>query len=557
MAANPMATAHAYVWESLGPPSAAPATDPSRIPVIVAAADLRQKGLAPEKCGEPLALIVDAARAAAEDALPGRGNELLGMVDGISLVATWSWPYLDLPSSVARGLGLDPAKLRRREYTTHSGNQPIRLVDDACKMVSRGELKAVLVGAGEALKTLEEWRKKGITEPPGWEATTDDNKTGAQEKAGVAIKSPSARAQRDTMIKHGAFLAIHAYPMMENAVRAARGQSYVDNMKESAELYAEFSDIASRVESSWNYGEKPKSAAEIGDVSPKNRMISYPYPLLQNALNTVNLAATVVVTSLATALSLGIPPSKLSFPLAGAGTQDPTDFLDRWCYDRSPALEFSIESAVRGAGLRKEDVDVWDIYSCFPIVPKCAARFLGLPVLAPARTKPVTLLGGLTSFGGAGNAYSLFALVRMAHLLRGTSRRGVVLGNGGFFTYQHALALSGQPSGIAYPTVRPLPPVLKFYELPTVIESLEPGTSLPVTVETYTIIYGRVGPDKAALVCRVRGPGRERVVANADPAEVLRMQEAGREVVGAKGEVKAVGSGMHWLTFEGEGRPKM
>lgn len=43
--------------------------------------------------------------------------------------------------------------------------------------------------------------------------------------------------------------------------------------------------------------------------------------------------------------------------------------------------------------------------SCFPIVPKIACDHLGLPIVNPP--KPFTLLGGLTSFGGAGNNYSM------------------------------------------------------------------------------------------------------------------------------------------------------
>lgn len=43
--------------------------------------------------------------------------------------------------------------------------------------------------------------------------------------------------------------------------------------------------------------------------------------------------------------------------------------------------------------------------SCFPIVPKLACQHLGLPITKSP--KPITLLGGLTSFGGAGNNYSM------------------------------------------------------------------------------------------------------------------------------------------------------
>lgn len=42
---------------------------------------------------------------------------------------------------------------------------------------------------------------------------------------------------------------------------------------------------------------------------------------------------------------------------------------------------------------------------CFPIVPKLACRHLEIPLTGGDR--PLTLLGGLTSFGGAGNNYSM------------------------------------------------------------------------------------------------------------------------------------------------------
>lgn len=44
-------------------------------------------------------------------------------------------------------------------------------------------------------------------------------------------------------------------------------------------------------------------------------------------------------------------------------------------------------------------------HRCFPIVPKLASLHLGIPIYGGK--KPTTLLGGLTSFGGAGNNYSL------------------------------------------------------------------------------------------------------------------------------------------------------
>lgn len=74
-------------------------------------------------------------------------------------------------------------------------------------------------------------------------------------------------------------------------------------------------------------------------------------------------------------------------------------------YHTSAPLNASLDSAIQTAKLTAEDIDLLDIYSCFPIVPKLAAHHLGLPICDSP--KPLTLLGGLTSFGGAGNNYSL------------------------------------------------------------------------------------------------------------------------------------------------------
>lgn len=428
VAANPMAHANVYLREHFDPAVPGNASDPSRIPVIIAAADLRQKGVKLEETKEPLELILDAVELAIGRSGASDRSAVLKSIDAVACVATWSWPYLDLPASIARRLGKDPDALKRREYTKHAGNQPIRLLDDHAKLIAQGRIQCGLICAGEALKSLEEFRKAG--KEPKWEPTTS-SKTGAADKAGVEIKSPSARAQSEAMIKHGAYLAIHAYPLYENAVRAARGQKYKANLDESASLYSEFSSIATRIPSSWNYGETPKSAADILE-GPTNRMISTPYPLLQNAFNTVNLASAILVCSLSLARDLGIPESKLVYPLGGAGTQDPVDLLARSSFTASPALTTTLSIALSQSRLAPTDIDAWDIYSCFPIVPKLAAMHLGMPVLAPQRKKPVSIIGGLTSFGGAGNSYSMHAVVRMVEgLQKGEWKSGVVLGNGG------------------------------------------------------------------------------------------------------------------------------
>lgn len=74
-------------------------------------------------------------------------------------------------------------------------------------------------------------------------------------------------------------------------------------------------------------------------------------------------------------------------------------------FHSSPSISRSIDAALEVSNLKKSDIDLHDFYSCFPIVPKLAAHHLGINTEKPER--PITLLGGLTSFGGAGNNYSM------------------------------------------------------------------------------------------------------------------------------------------------------
>lgn len=180
-----------------------------------------------------------------------------------------------------------------------------------------------------------------------------------------------------------------------------------------------------------------------------------------NAFNTVNLAGACLLTSVSFAKSLGIPSSKWIYPLAGAGTKDSDDFWKRPNFYTSPSISRSIDVALSLSETSKLEIDLYDFYSCFPIVPKIAAHHLGLPIVGGE--KSLTLLGGLTSFGGAGNNYSMHALTEMTRCIRaGKGRKGLVLCNGGVLSYQYVVVLGKEPrSKGAYPESNPLPYEIK------------------------------------------------------------------------------------------------
>lgn len=119
--------------------------------------------------------------------------------------------------------------------------------------------------------------------PPGWTAPSsavDSVFTPTSRDLGNSTISTlwqqlSAHSPADLGAIHKIGAPIHVYPLYENAFRAYRGQSLKANNDESAELYAEFSRVASGQEFAWNQGSS-NDAKTIGTVSKKNRMICYP-----------------------------------------------------------------------------------------------------------------------------------------------------------------------------------------------------------------------------------------------------------------------------------------
>lgn len=147
-------------------------------------------------------------------------------------------------------------------------------------------------------------------------------------------------------------------------------------------------------------------------------------------------------------------------------TEQSTAVWERPNFFESSAIAKSLDHCLESSGLTADAIDVYDFYSCFPIVPKLACHHLGLSITKPQ--KPITVLGGLTSFGGAGNNYSMHAITEVVRRLRkGSDRNALILANGGFLSYQHAICLSVQPRKTSYPDSRrfesgpsePIPPI--------------------------------------------------------------------------------------------------
>jgi acetyl-CoA acetyltransferase len=498
-------------------------------PVIIGVADIKRKDKTRPGDGsdEPASLIYRAIQEAIKDTgLKESGRNLLqSKIDSISVVRPWSWPYPDLTSLLAEKLKVNPTY---KFVSPHGGNQPAKLLDEASRRISKGETRVALITGGEALDSLGEYVKAETVPPPGW--TPVDFESFAAD----ALKPPSG----DTLEGlHGLGAPIQVYALYENGLRAKEKDTFARNHDESAQMYSEFAQVSASNPFSWHSGQAD-SKETIGTVSARNRMINTPYTMLMCAFNKVNIAGACIVTSSDYAKELGIDESKWVYVRGGAGIAESEEFYLRPSFHGSDAIKQSIDAALEHSEVTRDQIDLYDFYSCFPVVPKLACRHLNLPTSNPP--KPITLLGGLTSFGGAGNNYSMHAITAMARQLRighKGAKTGLILANGGVLSYQHVVILSSSPRTTAYPSEPPLPDYCERLPSSDFAKAAE-GDAL---IETYTVDFSRKGhPRRGHVIGRLLHNNHRFIANHADEFTLKRLADtSGGEVVGIKGRVFA------------------
>lgn len=420
---------------------------------------------------EPWPLILEAVRAAAAD-----GGVDLRALDSVSTVHVASWAYDELAARLAAELGATPTRLID---TTVGGQRPAELLERAAARIAAGESRLALIAGGEAQASAQALYRAGVDPAAhGWSTTPG----GPPSFEASDLRSPAMAAT-------GIVLPTRVYPLFENALRHARGETPEQAARASAELYAAFAQVAATNPVAWN--PEPRTAEEIGTVGPGNRMVCEPYPLAVNAMPHVDQAAAVLVMSLQAAREAGVPEQRIVHVWGGAAAHDAVDVLARPSFASSDALSDVLDRALAAAEVQAADLDVIDVYSCFPVVPKLVGAHLGT---AP----PVGVTGAHSAFGGPLSSYTLHALVAVAQRIRTGARLALVHGNGGYLTHQHALVLGAAPHPRGY------------VGEPTPRDTARPGPAVAdtldgeeVTVETATVEYGRDGaPTQGFLVAR-------------------------------------------------------
>jgi len=464
-----------------------------RLPVVVGVGQIEQRVEDPREGAEPLEMMLAAVERAADDA---GSRELLRATQSVRVIRG-IWKYGDPGRVVAERIGAPGAQT---VGTPWGGNMVQTTVNQTALAIQRGELEVAVITGAEVGNSSAKARKKGVelacSEAPG--------------SPDLAI-APEEPMSHQAEIARGIVRAIQIYPIFENAIRHARGESLEQHLIRISELWARFNAVA--VENPHAWLREPLTAEEIRTTSPSNRMIGFPYPKLMNSNNRVDQGAALILCSVAAARRAGIAEERWVYLHAATEAHDSATVSTRADLHSSPAIRIAGSRALELAETSVEELAHIDVYSCFPSAVQVAAQELGL-----AEDRQLTVTGGLTFGGGPLNDYVMHANATMVEVLRSDpGSKGLVTANGGFLT-KHAFGVysTDPPAGS-----------FRYQNLQEQVDRL-PRREVsvdhrgPATIESYTVMYGEEEPEIGHAACLLED-GRRTWANTGDPEALAAM----------------------------------
>ena len=477
-----------------------------------------QRSIHGDVAPHPAALMVEMARAALADA----GIDDVGLVDGVACIETVSWTYPDLGAEVAAGLGCRPGI--RRLSVPPGGTSPQDLLH---QVAADGSLHCVVITGAEAVRTRRRVGWRGT--PEGWPARAE----------GGSIWGDQAPFSTPLEQRHGLSAPIQAFPLYENAMRAAHGRSFEEQRTIAAELLARNAAIAADNPHAW-FRDAPDAEA-IARVAPDNRMIAYPYTKRMNAILDVNQAAAIVVVSSEFAEEHGLVERSMAV-LGGAGGVDAWNPIERTTYRESTVMNRVVALALRRAGLEARDIDAADLYSCFPSAVELGLTALGTDHHDP---RPVSLTGGLAFAGGPGNGYVVHSMAAALEHIRANRDHRVLVTGIGMANAKHAATVLASATRVP-PSATGEVSYRENFE--TEAATVEPSPTGPATIVTYTIDHDREGRPSNVVLLLDLDDGRRTIANASDPAEMTTELMA-EEPIGRRGHVHPGADGRNLFEF--------
>jgi acetyl-CoA C-acetyltransferase len=474
-----------------------------RTPVLVGAAAVWHGD------AEAAELMVQALEAAAADATTSAGNarRLLGAIDRIA-VPQGTWGYTDPARLVARSVGATVAR-------THLGEVGVpqqTLVTSALQALAAGESEVAVVVGGEARAWAKRARAAGRT----------DLETPQTERPDVTeMREPDFMAPPE--VTAGLMVPVQQYAMIENALRHADGVGLDEHRRQVAELWARFNQVAGTNPHA-AFG-TPRSPESIAQPDASNFPLSFPYNKWHASQWTVDQAAALIFCSAESADRYRVPIDRRIHPLVGLDSGHAVSLSARRELHRWPAMATLAGAAEGRLGHPLSEIDLAEVYSCFPVAVRVQQRELRLP----ADGTP-TVTGGMAFAGGPFNNFTYQATCEMVGRLRAEpERRAMVTTVCGLLTKPGLAVWSATPDGDE-PFLADLSPPARSSRGSVPVVAEHHGTA---TVATYTVTFEGGEPAVTKVIGDVAADtGRVRCVAVCED-RLLARQVLEDEFIGA------------------------
>ncbi len=469
----------------------------------------------------PVSMLTEISELALADS--GRADKLRGALDAVvtepSLLEVSPelgamLPQFPGPELAAR-LGLAGAACYK---APEGGNGPQFLINHFADAVHRGEHRAVLITGGELTASFRTLLGGGQNIAH-WAAARDgDTRQPWTNREGA---SEAERA-------HNLWLPVNMYPLFENALRHHHRRGVDEHQQRLGRLMQRLSDVAAANPHAWSY-QRPRSAEQIASAAT----LAFPYSKYMCAQMNVDMGAAVILTTVGQAIALGIDRERWVFLNGCADINDIWHVSERPDFHSARAVAVAGQAALQRAGRHIHDIELLDIYSCFPCAVDLACEALDID---PFGARELTVTGGLPYFGGPGHSYSLHAVASMVERLRDQpGSHGLVSANGWYMTKQSIGVYSTEAAAAEWQ--RGDDSALQAQTDNAQHPQLDTAPEGGATVETYTVVCGQNGPEQGVVIGRLDS-GRRFIAHTADDATTLKdmMRE---NVIGRRGRVSA------------------
>ncbi len=366
----------------------------------------------------------DISRRAATDV--GVNRDVLAAVDHLALVHCQSWAYDHPVDRLAERIGLEHTF---RTESILAGTSPQRLIDEAAARMLRGEASVALVVGGEALATRKAMDRAG--EVPVWSHPHPS--------------PPSLPVDLDqwylpTELAHGVLPAWLTFALLEQARWAALGGGSTVR-RDLGAVVARLNAVATANPDAWF--RESRSEAEIVTPGPDNRRIATPYTKRMTAFIDVDMAAANILVTKAVADAWSVPDEHRVYLRGWGFARDAVHIAARTSLSSSAGMRTATSEALGASGFHIDEIDVFDLYSCFGSAVQFARDALSI---APDDPRPISMTGGLPYHGGPSSNYVSHSISHVVdHLRAHPDQAGMTTGVGMHMTKHVAAVWSSRP----------------------------------------------------------------------------------------------------------------